>query len=249
MIHRFITHVRGHAVGYVALFVALGGSSYAAVSLPRGSVGSAALAKGAVTHAKLATRSVTSANVANHTLTSKDLKVGAILQGLKGDAGARGSDGLAGIPGLQGAAGPQGVAGPAGKDGSASIGAKVRLANSVTATHGAQTTVPLASSSWTQSAGQLELLAGTVSLTVPSTCTGSFGNEMVISVDGSPATIAVAPTVPAGGSLNMPIVVGTLSEPDGNQQHTMTASFVNSCTKGGEDYAVNGAKLDVINIG
>jgi hypothetical protein len=246
MIHRLTTHVRGNAVGYLALFVALGGSSYAAVSLAPGSVRSAALAKHAVTHAKLANQSVTSTNIANRTITSQDLKVGAILKGLKGDAGATGAAGLAGIPGLQG---PQGVAGPAGKDGSASIGAKVRLANSVTAPHGANTSVPLNSSSWTQSAGQLELIAGTINLTVPSTCTGSFGNSVVISVDGNAQTLAVAPTVPAGTSVTMPILVGTLSEPDATQQHTMTAAFANTCTKAGEDYAINGAKLDVINIG
>jgi hypothetical protein len=41
MVGRFGRHVRQQLVGYVALFVALGGVSYAAVSLPRNSVGSA----------------------------------------------------------------------------------------------------------------------------------------------------------------------------------------------------------------
>ena len=246
MLHRLSAHLRGNAVGYLALFVALGGSSYAAVRLTPGSVKSAALANGAVTHAKLARNSVTGVNVAKAALTARDFKSGTFLQGLKGDAGAPGSAGLAGIPGLKGDAGPQG---PAGKDGSASIAARARLANSVTATHGGQTTIPLSAGSWTQSAGQLELLAGTVTLTVPSSCTGSFGNSIIISVDGTPATLAVAPTVPAGSSVTMPILVGTLSEPDADTHHTMTASFANTCTKGGEDYAVNGAKLDVIDIG
>jgi hypothetical protein len=84
---------------------------------------------------------------------------------------------------------------------------------------------------------------------VPSSCTGSFGNSLVVSIDGTAQTFAVAPTVPAGTSVNMPIIVGTLSEPDAATQHTMTASFANSCTKSGEDYAVNGAKLDIIDIG
>ena len=252
MIHRSIAHLRGNVIGYLALFVALGGSSYAAVRLTPGSVRSAALAKGAVTHAKLASNSVTSANVKNGGLAASDFKSGAFLQGLKGDVGPGGpggAKGLDGISGLKGDAGPQGIQGPAGKDGSASIAAKARLANSVTAPHGSSTTVPLSAATWTQSAGQINLIAGSVTLAVPSSCTGSFGNEVVISVDGTPATLAVAPTVPAGTSITMPILVGTLSEPDSDTQHTMTASFANSCTKSGEDYAVNGAKLDVIAIG
>jgi hypothetical protein len=107
----------------------------------------------------------------------------------------------------------------------------------------------LTSASWTQPAGQLNLIAGSVDLTVPSSCTGSFGNSLIVSVDGKPATLAIAPTVPAGTSVTMPFVVGTLSEPEAATPHTLTAAFANSCTKGGEDYAVNGTKLDVIAIG
>ncbi len=36
---RLIHHIRGNVVAYLALFVALGGTSYAAVSVPRNSVG------------------------------------------------------------------------------------------------------------------------------------------------------------------------------------------------------------------
>jgi hypothetical protein len=255
MIPRFTAHLRGNAVGYLALFVALGGSSYAAVRLTPGSVKSAAIAKRAVTHAKLARNSVTGGNVARGTLTASDFKAGTFLQGLKGDAGASGGDGanghdgLSGLKGDAGPQGPQGPQGPAGKDGSAAIAAKVRLANTVTAPHGSSTSVPLSGATWTQSAGQINLLAGTVTLAVPASCTGSFGNSLVISVDGQANTFALAPTVPAGTTVTMPIVVGTQSEPDGDTQHTMTASFANSCTKGGENYAVNGAKLDVIALG
>jgi hypothetical protein len=258
MLHRFTGHLRGNAVGYLALFVALGGSSYAAVRLTPGSVKSTAIAKRAVTHSKLGRNSVTSANVRKGALTASDFKAGTFLKGLKGDAGhpgGAGSDGLDGLSGLKGDAGPQGAPGsqgpqgPAGKDGSAAIAAKIRLGNTVTAPHGSSTSVPLSGGSWTQSAGQINLLAGTITLAVPASCTGSFGNSLVVSVDGQANTFALAPTVPAGTTVTMPVVVGTLSEPDAATQHTMTASFSNSCTKGGEDYAVNGAKLDVIALG
>ena len=255
MIHRFSAHLRGNAVGYLALFIALGGSSYAAVRLTPGSVKTTAIAKRAVTHTKLAPNSVTGGNVAKGSLTASDFKSGTFLKGLKGDAGNSGGDGSDGLDGLSGFkgdagdAGPQGPQGPAGKDGNGAITAKVRLGNTITAPHGSSTAVPLSGGTWTQSAGQLNLVAGTVTLAVPASCTGSFGNSLVITVDGQANTFALAPTIPAGTTVTMPIVVGTVSESDGDSQHTMTASFANSCTKGGEDYAVNGAKLDVIAFG
>ena len=59
MIKRLVSHARSNAVGYVALFVALGGTSYAATSLPRGSVGAAQLRNGAVTSRKVADGAIT----------------------------------------------------------------------------------------------------------------------------------------------------------------------------------------------
>jgi hypothetical protein len=55
---KVLTHVRHNLVAYLALFVALGGTSYAAVNLPAGSVGTRELRNGAVTNQKLAKGSV-----------------------------------------------------------------------------------------------------------------------------------------------------------------------------------------------
>ena len=74
----------------VALIVALGGTGYAAVTLPANSVGTAQLKKDAVTSLK----------VKNHSLLVGDFKAGQIPAGLPGPAGA------------PGAAGPAGPAGP-----------------------------------------------------------------------------------------------------------------------------------------
>jgi hypothetical protein len=249
---RIFAHFRGNVVAYVALFVALGGSSYAAVQLAPGSVHSRALAKGAVTKSKLAKNSVTSTSIANGTLTSKDFKSGAILNGLKGDAGAagsngiRGGDGIDGISGISGSNGAPGPAGPAGIDGSASLGAKVRLASPVIAPHGASTNVPLSNAAWTQSGGELDLVAGSVTMQTPSSCTGSFGNSLLITIDGKTNTFAVAPALPASSTVTVPFLVGTMSEPDNDQQHAATAQFASTCTKSGEDYTVNDLKIDVI---
>src|SRR5258707_13703166 len=51
--NRILRHLRGNAVAYLALFVALGGTSYAAFSLPANSVGTKQLRNHSVTPIKL----------------------------------------------------------------------------------------------------------------------------------------------------------------------------------------------------
>jgi hypothetical protein len=62
MLLRPLRHIRNNLVGYIALFVALGGTSYAALSLPAGSVGTPQLRNGAITAAKVNPTSI-AANV------------------------------------------------------------------------------------------------------------------------------------------------------------------------------------------
>jgi hypothetical protein len=57
------THIRGNAVGYVALFIALGGTSYAA-TLPRNSVGNKQIKNNAVTSSKIRNASIKRADIA-----------------------------------------------------------------------------------------------------------------------------------------------------------------------------------------
>jgi hypothetical protein len=68
-----IDHLRGNVVAYLALFVALGGTSYAAISIPRGSVGTVQLRNGAVTGSKLAKGSVTSTKLGKGTVAPANL--------------------------------------------------------------------------------------------------------------------------------------------------------------------------------
>jgi hypothetical protein len=91
-------------VALLALFVALGGSSYAALQLPKGSVGTKQLKNGAVTSPK----------VKNNSLLVRDFKASQRAR-LQGPQGARGPQGAQGPQGLRGEAGPPGPAtGPAG---------------------------------------------------------------------------------------------------------------------------------------
>ena len=75
----------------LALIVALGGTSYAAVVLPRNSVGSEQLKKGAVTNSKLRTNAVTSGTVRNGSLRANDFKAGQLPAGQAGPAGPAGA--------------------------------------------------------------------------------------------------------------------------------------------------------------
>jgi Collagen triple helix repeat (20 copies) len=94
-----IHHLRRNAVAYLALFVALSGTSYAASTtlLPKNSVGSA--------------------QVINRSLQKGDLSSKAVAalrgaRGLRGPSGAQGAQGPAGAQGAQGAKGDTGAPGP-----------------------------------------------------------------------------------------------------------------------------------------
>lgn len=80
----------GNVVSTLALFIALGGVSYAAATLPKNSVGSAQLKSKAVTEKKLAKSSVTSAAIKNGTIADADVKNGSISGG-KINAGSLGT--------------------------------------------------------------------------------------------------------------------------------------------------------------
>lgn len=99
-----LTYIRRHHVALLALFLALGGTSYAALKLPRGSVGKPQLRKGAVTSAK----------VRDGTLRAKDFKAGQLRAGPVGPVGPAGT---AGAPGPRGPVGPPGATGPQGSVG------------------------------------------------------------------------------------------------------------------------------------
>ena len=87
------------AVAFLALLVALGGTSYAVAQLPANSVGSKQLKKNAVTAAKVKDRS----------LLAKDFKSGQLPAGPRGAQGPAGPTGPAGAPGARGPAGATNV--------------------------------------------------------------------------------------------------------------------------------------------
>jgi Collagen triple helix repeat (20 copies) len=96
-----------NAVSLLALFVALGGVSWAAATLPKDSVGAAQIKNGAVA----------SSDVKNRSLKQIDLAPGTMLRGRAGPAGAQGPAGPKGDQGPEGPQGPPGQKGDKGEPG------------------------------------------------------------------------------------------------------------------------------------
>ena len=107
MTTRILQYLRRNHLGLLALFVALGGTSYAAVSLPRNSVGGPQIKKDAVTTQK----------VKNRSLKAEDFGLNQIPagpQGAPGERGEKGEKGDKGEPGQNGAPGSPGSPGAPG---------------------------------------------------------------------------------------------------------------------------------------
>ena len=96
----------------IAVFVALGGGTYAAVTLPRNSVGTPQLKGAAVTATKVKNDAVTSRKIRDGSLLVKDFKAGQVPAGKTGARGEIGPTGPPGEPGAVGPAGPAGAPGP-----------------------------------------------------------------------------------------------------------------------------------------
>jgi hypothetical protein len=86
-------------VALISLFVALGGTSFAAVTLTRNSVLSKHIKNGQVKRADLGANAVSSAKVLDASLLAQDFAAGQLPKGEKGDTGARGDTGPQGPAG------------------------------------------------------------------------------------------------------------------------------------------------------
>lgn len=85
-------------ISVIALFVALGGTGYAALKLPRNSVGGAQIKTGAVG----------TSEVKDHSLRLKDFHSGQVPAGPRGAVGPAGANGTNGTNGHDGTTGPRG---------------------------------------------------------------------------------------------------------------------------------------------
>jgi hypothetical protein len=218
MSHRITGHVRRNAVGYLALAASLG-----VVGLKPGEGRPAASAKPAVTRFQLADQS----------------SDGSRSDGSTNDGST--SDTSTSDTSTSDSTATSTTAAPS----SGNVGARAH-GTSVVAKHGGSTDIPLTGDSWTQSPQELDLVAGTMDVGIPSSWTGGFANALTLSVDGKATTFAAAPGPPASGTLTVPFLIGTLSEPGQGTQHKLSAKFANSCTKNGEDFTIKAVKVDVL---
>jgi hypothetical protein len=115
---RILAYARQHHLALLALFVALGGTSYAAIRLPAHSVGSRELKAKAVTPSKIAPRTARLLRGRRGPEGPRGLPG---QPGARGKTGARGKRGPRGYRGAAGAVGPAGPAGPAGAAASSTL--------------------------------------------------------------------------------------------------------------------------------
>lgn len=90
----------------LALFIALGGTSYAALTVTGKNVTNSSL-----TGSDVKNSSLTTSDIKNASLLAKDFKAGQLPAGAKGDKGDTGATGATGAAGAAGVAGAAGAAG------------------------------------------------------------------------------------------------------------------------------------------
>jgi hypothetical protein len=88
-----------NVVASIALFIAIGGTSYAAITLPRDSVGARQIRSGAVASPELRKGAVTSRAIRNDAVRLRDLSKStrASLRGRRGPAGPAGPAGISAV--------------------------------------------------------------------------------------------------------------------------------------------------------
>lgn len=89
MLRCVLVHARQNVVAYLALFVAIGGTSYAAIRLPANSVGARQIKQDAVR----------SSDVKNSSLRAADFRAGELPRGPRGPQGLAGAQGARGESG------------------------------------------------------------------------------------------------------------------------------------------------------
>lgn len=221
-----------NVVSSVCLFVVLGGTAYAGVTLTKGSVTSKHIKNGQVKHADLASNAVTSANVADSSLLAEDFELGQIPAGPKGDPGPQGPQGNTGAPGVPGSA----------------IVARARSTNALTpTTAGAYQQVALTGNTWTQAGDEMNVAWLKAELTNNS-CVGGVGSPV-----GSSAVLKVK----VDGTVVAPFVIGSTSplwtafpvelEPGTATTHTLTVEATHSCAESGS-FTIDSVAMNVVGI-
>ena len=89
---RFLRFLRGNTIALLALFIALGGTTYAATALPTNSVGAKQLKKNAVTALKIKNGNVTAPKLKNGAVTNAKIAANAVTGAKVKDDSLTGAD-------------------------------------------------------------------------------------------------------------------------------------------------------------
>ena len=110
-VNQLLKHLRRNGIAYIALFFALGGTTYGAAShlLPKNSVSSAQVVNGSLQRVDLSAAAIRALHGARGTRGAEG------IQGPQGPPGERGAQGLQGIPGVPGTARAFGLVNDAGQ--------------------------------------------------------------------------------------------------------------------------------------
>jgi hypothetical protein len=228
-------------VALAALFVALGGSSYAALALKANSVSSKHIKNGQVKGVDLGKASVDSSKVVNGKLRAEDFAAGQLPAGARGPQGAPGATGAPGSDGADGA------------DGSALI-AQARCDSCPVESGDAfdPQDIPLTESDWTQFPDEANELWVEMTWTPPPlTCTADpgplpAGGRVQVLLDGNPDPIAINEDA-AGSGVRTVTFPATHLFAEAAGDHTVTAMVGDNCI-GLENATVDEIKVDVIGL-
>lgn len=184
MTRRLLGHFQQHLVGYLALFVALGGTSFAAAALINGT------------------------QIKPHTIPKNRLTNSAIAS-LEGSRGPRGPAGPAGATGATGATGAPGAAGSAGATGPAGVSGYQRVsAVGVTVpTGGADVSALAECPTGTQAISGSYLTTGATGVKIR-----TESSAYAIANDGNPGwAVTVANDGTAVGTLHVSVICANVS--------------------------------------
>jgi hypothetical protein len=225
----------------IAAFVALGGSSYAALTLSENSVKSKHIVNGQVKRPDIRNNAVNSAKVADGSLLGSDFAAGQLPAGPPGPQGAQGPKGDTGPQG------PKGDTGAPGLPGSAIV-ARVRSTSALTpTTAGTYEQVPLTGNTWTQAGDEMNVGWLKAELT----------NNACVGGPGSPVGSSVVLNVKVDGAVVAPFVIGSTSpmwaafpvdlEPGTATTHTLTVEATHSCVESGS-FTLDSIAVNVVGI-
>ena len=208
-----------NVMSVIAVFIALGGASYAAVNLPKNSVGTKQLKKKSVGTKQLKGNAVNSNKVKDFSLRANDFKPGQIPSGPTGPTGLPGQDGQPGATGPQGAIGPTGLQGaPGPTEGTATP--------VVTATPNVRR---LVGSFETKVAGRLLVTASVSRLNFSGCLVGSTFSAW-LEVDDVPVPGSALPSLPLSIDLRGLTFTGVTAESVAAGQHDVRVAV--ACTSG-----------------